>query len=123
MQDAKNTPCLRISFDAEGNILTKAGYRNKTLSKYEAGKKYDFVIELNTETRLYTVSINGSRPNNNIIFAPIHKVHHISFRTGGVRRFPDADTPTDQDYDLPHAGEKDKEAVYNISYFKYSKLL
>jgi hypothetical protein len=123
MQDAKNTPCLRISFDAEGNILTKAGYRNKTLSKYEAGKKYDFVIELNTETRLYTVSINGSRPNNNIIFAPIHKVHHISFRTGGVRRFPDADTPTDQNYDLPHAGEKDKEAVYNISYFKYSKLL
>lgn len=123
VQDAKNTPCLRISFDAEGNILTKAGYRNKTLTRYEAGKKYDFVIELNTETRLYTVSINGSRPNNNIIFAPIHKVHHISFRTGGVRRFPDADTPTDQNYDLLNAGEKDKEAVYNISYFKYSKLL
>ncbi|MGC4232136.1 MAG: six-hairpin glycosidase, partial [Niabella sp.] len=123
VQDAKNTPCLRISFDEEGNILTKAGYRNKTLTRYEAGKKYDFVIELNTETRLYTVSINGSRPNNNIIFAPIHKVHHISFRTGDVRRFPDADTPTDQNYDLPHAGEKDKEAVYNISYFKYSKLL
>lgn len=123
VQDAKNTPCLRISFDAEGNILTKAGYRNKTLSRYEAGKKCDFVIELNTATRLYTVAINGGKPNNNIIFAPIHKVHHISFRTGGVRRFPDADTPTDQDYDLPGAGEKDKEAVYNISYFKYSKLL
>ncbi|GAB3417126.1 six-hairpin glycosidase [Niabella aquatica] len=123
VQDAKNIPCLRISFDAEGNILTKAGYRNKTLSRYEAGKKYDFVIELNTATRLYTVSINGSRPNNNVIFSPIHKVHHILFRTGGVRRFPDADTPTDQDYDLPGAGEKDKEAVYNIGYFKYSKLL
>lgn len=122
VQDARNTPCLRISFDSVGNILVKAGYRNKTLTKYEAGKKYDFVIELNTATRIYSVSINGSQPNRNVIFAPIHKVHHIMFRTGGVRRFPNADTPTDQDYDLPNAGEKNKEAVYNIGYFKYTKV-
>ncbi|MCH5720230.1 exo-alpha-sialidase [Niabella hibiscisoli] len=122
VQDARNTPCLRLSFDSTGSIITKAGYRDKALATYEAGKTYNFIIELNTATRLYTVSINGSKPNNNIIFAPIHKVHHVSFRTGGVRRFPNADTPTDQMYDLPNAGEKDKEAVYNISYFKYSKL-
>lgn len=122
VQDARNTPCLRISFDSVGNILVKAGYRNKTFTKYEVGKKYDFVIELNTATRIYSVSINGSQPNRNVIFAPIHKVHHIMFRTGGVRRFPNADTPTDQDYDLPHAGEKDKEAAYNIGYFKYTNV-
>lgn len=122
VQDARNTPCIRISFDSAGNILTKVGYRDKGLAKYEAGKSYDFVIELNTATRLYTVSINGSKPNNNVIFAPIHNVHHIMFRTGGVRRFPNADTPTDQDYDLPNAGEKDKEAAFRINYFKYSKL-
>ncbi|WP_346238615.1 exo-alpha-sialidase [Niabella insulamsoli] len=122
VQDAKNTPCLRISFDSTGNIITKAGYRNKGIGRYEAGKRYEIVIELNTNTRLYTISINGSEPNRNIVFAPIHKVHHITFRTGGVRRFPNADTPTDQMYDLPNAGEKDKEASYSIEYLKYQKL-
>ncbi len=122
IQDAKNTPAVRLTFDSLGNIYTKAGYRNKTLAQYEPGKKYDFVIVMDTKTRMYTISINGSKPNNNIVFAPIHKVHHISFRTGTVRRFPDADTPTDQMYDLPGAGEKTRQAVYNISYFKATKL-
>jgi len=122
VQDSKNTPCIRISFDSSGHILTKAGYRNKTLSIYEADRQYHFVIELNTVTRLYTVSINGGKPNNNIIFAPIHQVHHITFRTGRVRRFPNADTPTDQNYDLPNAGEKAPKAAYHIPFFKATKL-
>lgn len=120
-QDAKNTPAIRFSFDSTGNIITKAGYRDKGLAKYEAGKAYHFVVELNTKTRFYTVSINGSNPNNNLVFAPIAALHHVSFRTGGVRRFPTADTPTDQVYDLPDAGEKDKEAVYGIPFFKATK--
>lgn len=117
-QNAENTPCIRISFDSTGSIITKAGYRDKRLAKYEQGKSYDFSIELNTATRVYTVSINGGKPNSNIIFAPIHAVHHITFRTGSVRRFPDADTPTDQDFDVPNAGAKTKEAAYEIHYFK-----
>ncbi len=120
-QDAKNTPAIRFSFDSTGNIITKAGYRDKGLTKYEVGKAYHFVVELNTKTRFYTVSINGSNPNNNLVFAPIAALHHVSFRTGGVRRFPTADTPTDQMYDLPNAGEKDKEAVYLIPFFKATK--
>lgn len=121
-QDARNTPAIRISFDSTGSLITKAGYRNRGLMKYEAGKKYEFVIDVNTRTRFYTVAINGGKPSNNILFAPIHQLHHISFRTGSVRRFPDADTPTDQLYDLPGAGEKDKEAVFDIHYFKSTKL-
>lgn len=120
-QDARNTPAIRFSFDSTGNIITKAGYRDKGLAKYEIGKAYNFVVELNTKTRFYTVSINGSNPNNNLVFAPIAALHHVSFRTGGVRRFPTADTPTDQMYDLPNAGEKEKEAVYLVPYFKATK--
>lgn len=120
-QDAKNTPAIRFSFDSTGSIITKAGYRDKGLAKYEAGKAYHFIVELNTKTRFYTVSINGSNPNNNLVFAPITALHHVSFRTGGVRRFPNADTPTDQLYDLPNAGERDKEAVYRVSFFKATK--
>ena len=36
------------------------------------------------------------------------------FQNRAVRRFPDADTPTDQPYDLPNADAKDKEAVFQI---------
>jgi hypothetical protein len=54
----------------------------------------------------------------NLFFAPIHYVRRIVFRTGGVRRFPNADTPTDQDYDLPNAGEKTQKATYYIAYLK-----
>jgi hypothetical protein len=116
--DAKGTPCLRLMFDSTGSILTKQGYRNKSLGKYNAGETVVISIELNTTTRFYTVIINGGKPNNNLCFAPVESVERIVFRTGSTRRFPDADTPTDQDYDLPGADKKDKEAVYMIQYLK-----
>lgn len=120
-QDAKNMPAIRISFDSTGTILAKAGYRDKSLGRYEAGKNYQFKIGFNTKTRFYTVAINDGKSSNNLMFAPVANIHHITFRTGKARHFPDADTPTDQDYDLPHAGEKVKEAVYHIDYFKSEK--
>jgi hypothetical protein len=122
LADAKGTPCLRMMFDSTGSILTKQGYRNKSLGKYKAGETIAISIELNTTTRFYTVSINGSKPNNNLCFAPVESVERIVFRTGGTRRFPDADTPTDQDYDLPGADEREKEAVFFIHYLKTAVL-
>ena len=118
MVDKKGTPCLRIMLDSTGTILTKQGYRNKSLGKYNADEVLEIKIELNTATRFYTVTINGGKPNNNLCFAPVESVERIVFRTGSTRRFPNADTPTDQDYDLPGADKKDKEAVYSIQYLK-----
>ena len=120
--DAKGTPCLRLMFDSTGNILTKQGYRNKSLGKYSAGETVTMSVELNTTTRFYTVIINGGKPNNNLCFAPVESVERIVFRTGNTRRFPDADTPTDQDYDLPDADRRDKEAVYQVHYLKTKAL-
>ena len=120
--DKKGAPCLRLILDSSGNILTKQGYRNKSLGKYNAGEKVTFKIELNTSTRFYNVSIDGKSPSNNLCFAPVGSVERIVFRTGHTRRFPDADTPTDQDYDLPGADKKDKEAVYMIHYLKTKAL-
>ncbi|MDX1938670.1 MAG: six-hairpin glycosidase [Flavihumibacter sp.] len=116
--DAKGNPTIRIMLDSTASILTKQGYRNKSLGKYNAGEIINFKIELNTATRFYTVIINGGKPNNNLCFAPVAAVERIVFRTGSVRRFPNADTPTDQNYDLPNANVKDKEAVYQIHYLK-----
>jgi hypothetical protein len=121
LANAKGTPCLRLMLDSAGNILTKQGYRNKSLGKYNAGETVNIKIELNTATRFYTVTING-KSSNNICFAPVERVERIIFRTGEIRRFPDADTPTDQDYDLPNADAKAKEAVYFIQYLKTKSL-
>jgi hypothetical protein len=116
--DSKGTPCLRLMLDSTGSVLTKAGYRNRAIGKYEARKPVVIRMELNTGTRFYTVSIDGKAPGNNLFFAPVESVERISFRTGAVRRFPDADTPTDQMYDLPGADRRDKEAAYCINYLK-----
>ena len=120
--DKKSTPCLRLILDSSGSILTKQGYRNKSLGKYNAGETMTIKIELNTATRFYSVSINGKNPSNNLCFAPVESVERIVFKTGMTRRFPDADTPTDQDYDLPNADRRDKEAVYMIHYLKTKAL-
>jgi hypothetical protein len=116
--DAKGTPCIRLTLDSAGVFHAKAGYRNRTLSSYKAGEKLEIKLELNTANRFYTVFINGKNAGNNIFFAPVQTVERIVFRTGSTRRFPDADTPTDQMYDLPNAGEQTKEAVYHIHYLK-----
>jgi hypothetical protein len=120
--DAKGIPCLRLMLDSTGNILTKQGYRNKTLGKYTVGETLAIKIELNTTTRFYTISINDNKPSNNLCFAPVESVERIVFRTGSTRRFPDADTPTDQNYDLDNADGKDKEAVFYIKNLTTKKL-
>ena len=122
LTDAKGTPCIRLTFDSSGVLYTKAGYRNKSLAKYTAGETVKIKLELNAGTRFYTCSINGNNASNNLCFAPVESVSRMLFRTGSTRRFPDADTPTDQNYDLPNAGARDKEAVYFIDYFKTSEL-
>jgi hypothetical protein len=112
--DSKGTATLRLILDSAGNVLTKQGYRNKSLGKYRAGETLRIRIELNTTTRFYSVIINDGKPSLNVFFQPVEKVQRIAFRTGEVRRFPNADTPTDQDYDLPAAASREKEATYFI---------
>lgn len=120
--DKKGIPCLRLMLDSSGRILTKQGYRNKSLDKYNAGETITVKIELNTATRFYSVSVNGKSPSNNLCFAPVESVERIVFRTGTTRRFPYADTPTDQDYDLPGADKEDRKSVYVIHYLKTKSL-
>jgi hypothetical protein len=119
-QNAKGTAGVRLMLDTAGNFLTKAGYRNRTLMKYNANQPLNVRIELNTDTRFYSTAVNGKALSPGLFFAPLDSIERVVFRTGEVRRFPDADTPTDQSYDLPNAGEKDKEAVYYITSFKTS---
>lgn len=120
-QDAKGNAGIRLSFDSTGAFKAKAGYRYRGLGKYEKSKRYKIIVELNTATRMFTVNINGKQGGNNLFFAPLESVSRIVFRTGEVRRFPNADTPTDQMYDLPNTGSKLPEAGYTIYLLKTKK--
>ncbi|HEY4324857.1 MAG TPA: six-hairpin glycosidase [Mucilaginibacter sp.] len=120
-QDAKGHAGIRLTLDSTSTFFAKAGYRNKDLLKhYDANTPYHIVLKLNTDTRFYTVNVNGKDVMTNLFFAPVLNVKRVVFRTGGVRRFPDADTPTDQDYDVDHTGNPAKPAVFYIKSFKTS---
>lgn len=114
LTDGKGNACLRLILDSSGSVLTKQGYRNKSLGKYNPGETINFKIGLNTATRFYNVTINGGKPSTNICFQPVTSAERLVFRTGVVRRFPDTDTPTDQSYDLPGADRREKEAKFFI---------
>jgi hypothetical protein len=120
-QDAKGNAAIRLTLDSTGAFISKAGYRNKNIMKYEANKPLHITLKLNTDTRFYSINANGKDISPGLFFAPVLTIKRVVFRTGGVRRFPDADTPTDQDYDLPKAGEQAKPAVFYIKSFKTGK--
>jgi hypothetical protein len=118
--DAKGNAGVRLSFDSASSIITKAGYRNRNLMKYAANETYNIKVDLNTDTRFYYVTVDGKQLSPGLFFAPLASIDRVIFRTGHPRRFPNADTPTDQDFDLPKGGEQDQKAAYYIRYFKTS---
>jgi hypothetical protein len=122
LQDAKGMATVRLTFDSTGTLSAKAGARYKNFMKYKAGESYDIKIKLDAFTRFYTITVNGKDVLTSLAFQPVAEVSRVVFRTGTVRHFPDVDTPADQTYDLPKAGESEKnEAVYSIKYLKTGK--
>lgn len=120
-QDGKGTAAVRLVLDADSTLKTKAGYRYSSLTSYEPHQPLDIRVELNTDTRSYDVFVNGKKEATRIFFAPVHTLERVVFRTGEVRRFPDADTPTDQMFDLPKAGEPEPFAAFYIKSLKTQK--
>ncbi|MDP4270890.1 MAG: six-hairpin glycosidase [Bacteroidota bacterium] len=118
--DEKGTAPIRITFDADGAIITKTGSRYSTVMKYEPGETYNVKVKLDVTTRSYTIDVNG-KGGTRIFFAPVASVKRIQFRTGDIRRFPTPDTPADQTYDVPNAGDSDPMSVYYIKGLKTEK--
>jgi hypothetical protein len=122
LQDERNTPAVRLSFEPDGSLVAKAGARSKKLLDYKAASIYDLRITLNTDTRMYTVNINGKDVLTQLFFAPVETFGHIVFRTGEARHFPTADTAPEADKDLPNAGDRVPEAIFAIRYLKTQRL-
>lgn len=114
LQDNKNTAAMRLVFDKDGTMKTKAGYRMKNLMKYEAGQEYKIRIEARVSNRNFDVFVDDKKAGNGLFFAPVFSLQQLVFRTGEVRRFPNVDTPTDQDYDVKQDGKPIQEAAYRI---------
>jgi hypothetical protein len=122
LQDGKGTPAMRILFGPDGSIQHKAGYRMRNIEGYRPGEEYRFRIEAWTANRFYDLYINGNKETSGLFYSPVHSLERITFRTGGIRRFPDTDTPTDQDYDVEQNGRPVPEAVYFVRYLNTGNL-
>lgn len=118
LQDGKGTGAIRIVLDPDQGVSVKDGYRMSGLMSYDPWKMYDFRIEFNAEKRMYKVFVDGELKKTRHFFAPVHSLERIVFRTGEIRRFPNADTPTDQDFDMPDPGKIDREALFLIKSLK-----
>jgi hypothetical protein len=119
-QDAKGQPGMRLVLGADSLIMAKTGARFKKITAYEPGQLYNVRLELNTETRMYKVYVNGKPENGNLtlFFAPLASIDRIMFRTGAPRSFPTPETPADNFADLPNAGKRDKQSTFFITYLK-----
>jgi hypothetical protein len=120
-QDTRNLPAVRLSFGPDSGFTAKAGARIKKMLTYQAGVTYKIRVTLNTDTRMYTVNINGKDVLTQLFFAPVERIAHVVFRTGEARHFPTAESPAEAETDMPGAGIKVPEAEFTIHYLKTSK--
>lgn len=114
LQDAKGAAAMRLTLDADGYLKYKDGYRIKNIMQYEEATEYNVRIEATCGNRMYEVFVNDKNVKRGLFFAPVHSLERLVFRSGEVRRFPNIDTPTDQNYDLKQTGLPATEATYFI---------
>jgi hypothetical protein len=118
LQNENNTSAMRLVFDTDGALKTKAGYRMKNLMKYQPDQKYTVRVEAQTSNRYFEVFVDDKQVGNGLFFAPVASLQQLVFRTGEVRRYPNVDTPTDQDFDMKQDGKPIPEANYWIGSVK-----
>ena len=116
--DENGIACSRLDLTPDGFFRAKGGSRFSNMMKYEAGKVYDVKALLSVANRSITVTVDGKRVGVRMLFAPVHSIERIAFRTGVPRTFPTPETPADLDYDLPNAGAEDPMATYYIKDLK-----
>jgi hypothetical protein len=74
--------------------------------------------QLSVANRSIHVFVDGKKVSTRMFYAPVHSIERIALRTGEQRHFPTPDTPADQTYDLPDAGEEAPQAEYRVRNFK-----
>lgn len=119
-QDANGIACSRLELTNDGIFRAKGGSRFGNMMNYEANKVYKVEAVLSVANRSITVSVDGKKVGTRMFYAPVPAIERMVFRTGKVRDFPTPETPADQDFDVPNAGDQDQLSVYRISNIKTS---
>lgn len=120
--DEKGIVCSRLELRPDSTFQAKGGSRFSNMMKYQAGKIYHVEAQLSSENRSIKVLVNGKQVGIRMFFAPVASIERIAFSTGETNAFPTPDTPADQDYDLPNAGDQDPLAVFRIAGLKTESL-
>lgn len=118
--DDEGTACARLDLTPDGEFRSKGGARYGKILNYEPGKPYHVKVDLSVGNRNSTVYVNGEKKATRMLFAPVHEVERVVFRTGKHSDFPNVDTEADQHNDMPRANDVDPEATYRIANFKSS---
>lgn len=121
-ENAEGLGAIRLVFDNDSVLKAKNGYRYSGITRYEPGKEYHIEVSIDVKKRFYQVKINGEvKGHDRLLYRPVHEISRVAFRTGDIRRFPDTDSSTDQDFDLKNQGTPVTEAIYYIKSFKTKK--
>ena len=120
--DENSIACSRLELTPDGIFRAKGGSRFGNLMKYEPGKNYHVEAILSVTDRNIQVFVDGKRVGLRMFYAPVPAIERIAFRTGVPRTFPTVDTPADQTYDLPNAGDQEPLAEYRIANVKTSSV-
>lgn len=120
--DEDGTACARIDLNPDGTMMSKGGSRYGKVISYEPDRKYHVEVIVSTGDRNSKVYIDGQLKSTRMLFAPVHSIERVAFRTGERRRFPTVDTPADQTYDVPDAGSEDRNVTFRIANFQSSSL-
>jgi hypothetical protein len=120
--DDKGIACSRLEFMPDSVFRMKGGARYSNFMKYEPNKIYKVESLLSVDNRNIKIFVDGKLAGTRMFYAPVAAIERISFTTGEPRTFPTPDTPADQEYDLPIAGEQAPLNVYRIADFKTESL-
>ncbi|MDR0891195.1 MAG: six-hairpin glycosidase [Mediterranea sp.] len=116
--DKHGTACSRLELTPDGEFRAKGGARYQNMMKYEPGRIYHVEAFLSVADRNIQVNVDGKRVGLRMFYAPVHSIERIVFRTGEEPAFPTPDTPADQTFDLPGAGDEAPLAEYRIAHLK-----
>jgi len=118
--DENGIACSRLELTNDGIFRAKGGARFGNLINYEPGKVYKVEANLSVANRSINVFVDGKKVGTRMFYAPVPAIERIVFRTGEIRQFPTPETPADQDFDIPNAGDQAPLTVYRITNLKTS---
>ena len=115
-QDATGTMASRIVIDSTAMMRVKGGARYGSLVKgYQAGQRYHIRALLSGRHHRAVYYVDGRKACERQFDTPVEAISRIVFRTGRLFAEPNNETPADQDFDMPRADERDKEAAFAVA--------